>query len=336
MLPSEPRRYPNLLRLLNWRKFRAAKPIRDALSAGEVLLYDASGNPILRGSDMWTTGEAEWRRLAHQLLDDLLDKLAPDKAPRSPEELAQVLKKLPESDGKYTFDVVDGKITLPVHTTVRGVQIKGHIPLYRIGAAVAAAGAGVWLTRKKAIQKPFLAKAVLIQKPAELQPTIVQSRDFPTWRSIKIGTYKSSNDLAETLKTASVRISDSAAQILTKVVVDVGETEIQLVRISDRDLCYKFGVTTPDVYASKLGLDLVPAETGPQILLQCRHQPMDEDLRMAMKPIADPDMDGLLKIFVVRCFSPRNVYLLDVHMWYRYHPTTEVWGHWVFRRRKQN
>jgi hypothetical protein len=51
------------------------KLLRQALSAQDVLLYDASGKAIRKDSDLFIIGNIEARRYAHQFLDDVLDKL---------------------------------------------------------------------------------------------------------------------------------------------------------------------------------------------------------------------------------------------------------------------
>jgi hypothetical protein len=124
--------------------------LRDALSAEEILLYDAAGRPIRRSSEseLWTDGQAAWRRLAHEILDQLLNEIPADKIPNSPEDLVEILKTVSQSKPKYTFDIVDGKLLLPFHASIRGVDLKGSIPLYRIGLAMASVAAGVSLFRK--------------------------------------------------------------------------------------------------------------------------------------------------------------------------------------------
>ena len=67
--------------------------------------------------------------------------------------------------------------------------------------------------------------------------------------------------------------------------------DIVLVRLSVKDLGFPYGATTQEIYdkAEFLGLELCPAETGPQYRLQYTHQPMGEYLCIAMNQIFDSD-----------------------------------------------
>jgi WD40 repeat protein len=131
-----------------------ARLLSRALSAEDVLLYDASGKPIRKTSDLFVLGEIEARRHAHQFLDELLRKLPPEKIPTSPEELLDALRKLYQSDPKYSFNIIDGKLSLPFSATVRGVLIKGHIPLYGLCKALIATIAGLLVFKKLTRDKP--------------------------------------------------------------------------------------------------------------------------------------------------------------------------------------
>lgn len=131
----------------NWlrRAERAAlsRIMRERLSAEEILLYDAAGTPILRGSDLWTSGQAECRRQAHVSLDHLLDRMPSTSL--SPEKLVEALKDLAQTDPKYTFEMIDGKLSLPFAFIVGQVKMKGHT---RSGIDGASGGQRPWATLK--------------------------------------------------------------------------------------------------------------------------------------------------------------------------------------------
>ena len=64
--------------------------------------------------------------------------------------------------------------------------------------------------------------------------------------------------------------------------------EIKLVRLSVADLGFLGGVAVKEIFAraEALGLELCPPEVGPKYRLQYKNQPMNEWIRIGMKPIA--------------------------------------------------
>lgn len=91
------------------------------------------------------------------------------------------------------------------------------------------------------------------------------------------------------------------------------------------------GGTTDEIYqkAQEFGLELCPAEVGPQYLLTYTQQPMNEYVTITMKQISDPDggpcvfllfRDGSGVRLGVNWAKPKN----------RWHPE----GEFVFRLRK--
>lgn len=156
---------------------------------------------------------------------------------------------------------------------------------------------------------------------------------FPTWKTVRIGTHRSVEDLSKALGNAGYRVSDWANDILGKITVSPTEKELELVVITVGDLGFKNGAKREDIYrrAQELGLDLCPAEVGPQLRLQYKDQPMGEWLLIAMEPIADSD--GGLHVFNVE----RHGDEIWLHascgypgcFWY-------AGGRWVFVRRKQS
>ena len=116
----------------------------ESLSSEEVLLYDAFGKPILKNSGLWAVADAEWRQAAHQFFDLALERIPLGNLPNSKEELEERLREeikgllQAEPRPKWTFDAIDGKLTLPCRLSVGAVEIKGTIPVYTIIAAVVA------------------------------------------------------------------------------------------------------------------------------------------------------------------------------------------------------
>ena len=117
---------------------------------------------------------------------------------------------------------------------------------------------------------------------------------FPVWRSIKIGTgLKTADDIRQALTSAGFRIGTWADDILGKpaFTAAAAESTLDLVVASVAELGFRNGATTADIYAraKSFGLELCPAEVGPQLRLQYADQPYGEWLRIAMEPISDSD-----------------------------------------------
>jgi len=138
--------------------------------------------------------------------------------------------------------------------------------------------------------KRFLSGETLI-KEAE--------REFKIWKTIKLGTgLKTAEDFRCFLRVGGFRLSDWASDILGKPAFKVAdeETEIDLVMVTVGELGFKKGARRDQIYerAKELGLELCPAEVGPQLRLQYQDQPDGEWIIVAMEPIiasgGDPDV----------------------------------------------
>jgi len=112
--------------------------------------------------------------------------------------------------------------------------------------------------------------------------------EFPVFKTIKLGTHKSVNDLRQSLKDSGNRISDWGNNILGRTNLAESETEVTLHVATVKELTGKNWATNREineVIRSK-GYDLCPAEVGPQLRLQYPDQPNGEWIRVAMEPIA--------------------------------------------------
>ena len=156
-------------------------------------------------------------------------------------------------------------------------------------------------------------------------------REFKTWKTIKLGTYKSIGLLRKALEAGKFRIGDYAAQILPKTILCDTETELELVRITVGELGFAGGATRREIYerAIELGLALCPAEVGPQLRLQYADQPMNEWLVIAMESATDSD-GGLLVFSVSRHVDGSWLGTGYGHAVCRWHAGSV----WVFARRK--
>jgi hypothetical protein len=120
-----------------------------------------------------------------------------------------------------------------------------------------------------------------VNKPAHLQ----------IWRTITLGTYKGVDAYRDALDLARIRIGDSADEILGRPAFPYAatKTDVELAVLSAADLGVESDQSSlAEVYkrARQAGLELCPAEVGPQLRLDYRNQPLGETLDIAMQPVA--------------------------------------------------
>lgn len=121
-------------------------------------------------------------------------------------------------------------------------------------------------------------------------------------KTIELGTgLKSKDDFEAAITNQGSQTSDWAKDIMSKPEFKISKEEANenLVILSVKTLGFPNGATVQEIFdqAKKLGLELCPAETGPQLLLQYPEQPMNEWCLIGMNPITDSD--GHPKLFRV-------------------------------------
>ena len=126
--------------------------------------------------------------------------------------------------------------------------------------------------------------------------------DHKIFKTINLGTgLKTADDFRKSLWDSGNKVSSEANGILGNpaFTVAVKKIRIDLVIKSVGEIGFKGGATRKQIYgrANELGLDLCPAEVGPQLRLQYKDQPEEEHLIVAMNPIADSG--GALELFSV-------------------------------------
>lgn len=136
----------------------------------------------------------------------------------------------------------------------------------------------------------------------EIVVSVPTHPEFSIWKTIKLGTnLKTADDFRRAIKQANMKISDWGNDILDKPSFTVNEMEmdVDLVNVSMMDLGFKDKAYRRDIIAKtlSLGLELCPAEVGPQLRLQYADQPKGEWLIIEMEPITDPN--GNLHVFYV-------------------------------------
>jgi len=113
---------------------------------------------------------------------------------------------------------------------------------------------------------------------------------FQVWRTITLGAYKGVDAYRDALDSARIKIGDSADQILGRPAFPYAttKTDVELVLLSAANLGVESESSLADVYkrARQAGLELCPAEVGPQLRLDYRNQPLGEALNVAIEPVA--------------------------------------------------
>jgi hypothetical protein len=184
-----------------------------------------------------------------------------------------------------------------------------------------------WIENPKALQKTL--RIVLYPR----ETTVTVPGEFATWKTITIGTQKLVKDLTKALSSNGFRISDWTGDVLKKITLAGAETEIELVLVLVADLGFTEATRRDAIYdrAKELGLDLAPAEVGPQLRLAYEYQPRGEWMLMAMDPITDSAGDPWVFLVGRGDDGP------GLHS--RRGDPDGLWNpdsRWVFARRKQN
>jgi hypothetical protein len=137
------------------------------------------------------------------------------------------------------------------------------------------------------------------------------TRAWLIWKTIKLGTLKNVEEIRQALKASGNSIGDWANDIIGKPAFTVSETEqdVELVNVSVLELGFKQGACYADICkrAFELGLDLCPAEVGPQLRLQWKDQPKGTFVVVAMEAITASG--GCLGVFFVKRSDVGEQYL---------------------------
>lgn len=125
------------------------------------------------------------------------------------------------------------------------------------------------------------------------------SKGFPIWKTITIGTHGSVKAYRKALNEAGFHISDWASDILDRIQVSAEQVELDLIKLTVRDLGFAQATFLKQIFAKAkdLGLELCPADAGPALRLAYQNQPYGECFYIAMEPITGSD--GNLEVFEV-------------------------------------
>ena len=143
---------------------------------------------------------------------------------------------------------------------------------------------------------------------------------------------QSKEELIEEMKT-QFQVSSYAKSMLQNADFTVlkDKEQITLIRLKVRDLGFTEATPVKEIYdkAEELGLELCPAEIGPQLRKQYLNQPLNEWLRIGMKPIAVSDGNPLV-FYLERFEDGLWLHSIWAHPGSKWNPDSVV----VFRLRK--
>jgi hypothetical protein len=125
---------------------------------------------------------------------------------------------------------------------------------------------------------------------------------FKVWKTITLGTcHKTADDFRTAFQAAGCYIADGAHDILGSAAFRCAdqESELDFVVRSVADLGFRASASYQNICARarELGLELCPAEVGPQLRLQYLNQPFTHWLQIAMEPLIHSS--GRLVIFSI-------------------------------------
>jgi len=134
---------------------------------------------------------------------------------------------------------------------------------------------------------------------------------FQIWQTITLG-HMGVDAYRRALHLAGIKIGDAADEILGRPAFPfvTMKTDVELVLLSAADLGVESESPLSDVYkrARQVGLELCPAEVGPQLRLDYRNQPLGEALNIAMQPVAT--YNGEPTILALANFTPSGLLLI--------------------------
>src|SRR5262245_22723843 len=165
-----------------------------------------------------------------------------------------------------------------------GLQRKSRSARRRLTPLVLCLGLAVSLSAAFAQDEPIpvaQSSRLSVNKPAH----------FQIWRKITLGTYKDVDAYRDALDSARIKIGLSADEILGRPAFPYAKikTDVELTVLSAAELGVESDESSlSDLYerARQAGLELCPAEVGPQLRLDYRNQPLSQALDIAMEPVA--------------------------------------------------
>jgi hypothetical protein len=134
-----------------------------------------------------------------------------------------------------------------------------------------------------------------------------RTADWQVWKTIEIGTHGSIEALKKAIEGSGGEIDGFARNMFEKVRLAKHITKLELVKVTPLQLGCKNNVQYQTIMKAGLskGLELCPAEVGPQLHRQYADMPEAECIHVAMEPINL--FGGALVIFVLEnCIAEKN------------------------------
>ena len=145
----------------------------------------------------------------------------------------------------------------------------------------------------------------------ELRVVETQKREFPIWKTVKLGVHKTPAEYRKALEAGNHRSGGWVNEIFDKPVCTCAdkETDVDLVVLSVGDLGFKEGALYSQICdkAVAVGLEVCPAEVGPALRLAYGDQPRGERLIIATKPFTGSGDD--LDLFVMEVSGGGGLWL---------------------------
>ena len=122
---------------------------------------------------------------------------------------------------------------------------------------------------------------------------------------LRLGTCGSPDELRKAIMVKRCVIGGRASEILERMPISQRKIRVKIVETLVTELGFKNGGRLAEIFfaAKDQGLELCPAEVGPQRCLQSENCRTDEELYIAMKPVVSTS--GLLCSFRVCQFNSR-------------------------------
>jgi hypothetical protein len=167
-----------------------------------------------------------------------------------------------------------------------------------------------------------------IQNPRSLRRVLsgalLPPQKFEVWKTVRIGGFRNADEIRKAIKRAGMNIGNCANDILGKIPLATSETDVKIVLLSVADLGFEDGAEYGKICsrAKELGLELCPAEVGPQLRLQYNDQSRGW-IVIAMEPITDSN-DVLSLFHVERNDDGLWLYSNHGHSGYFWHSSNRL------------